>query len=107
MKNIKESKNMVRGCEKRIYYVKNPESDIFDEAYLVLRRQEADSLAGKCTTDEEMRFEAMRILSGISGNGEKNEKERSKIKFARAFVAGAALSAALTATITAIIYFAV
>ena len=27
----------VRGCEKRIYHVKNTESELFDEAYFILK----------------------------------------------------------------------
>ena len=79
---------MVRGCEKRIYYVKNPESEIFDEAYLVLRRQNGTRAA----TPREIELEAMRIVS--SATGEKpSDPVTKKSERIRAFLAGAALSA--------------
>ena len=30
---------MIKGCKKKIIYLKNTDSDIFDEAYFVLRRE--------------------------------------------------------------------
>ena len=81
---------MVRGCEKRIYYVKNPESEIFDEAYLVLRRQSS----GKAATPREIELEAKRIVMGVAGEKPDGKLILKSEKF-RAFLAGAALSAAV------------
>ena len=82
---------MVRGCEKRIYYVKNPESELFDEAYLVLKRAQR----GTAVSPRELELEAMRIVRGSdrpSDMGRYGKKEGL-----RAFFAGALLSAVVIA----------
>lgn len=81
---------MVRGCEKRIYHVKNPESEIFDEAYLVLRRQSGS----KAASPREIELEAKRIVMGAAGE-KGNTDPKIKSEKLRAFLAGAALSAAV------------
>ena len=48
---------MVRGCQKRIVYLKNTCSEVFEEAYFVVRD---DALATLCECD--MVKEANRIL---------------------------------------------
>ena len=48
---------MVRGCQKRIIYLKSTGSEVFDEAYFVVR-DEALSNIGEC----DMVKEANRIL---------------------------------------------
>ena len=78
---------MVRGCEKRIYYVKNTGGDIFDEAYLVMRPRSTRAPA----SPREIELEAQRIVSGaLSLSGcTRDDVRRGRI---RAFVAGAVLS---------------
>jgi len=79
--------DMVRGCEKRIYYVKNPESELFDEAYLVLRRGAKTS----SVSAREIELEAMRIVRGSDRPSPVNVcRKRDGL---RAFLAGALLSA--------------
>lgn len=80
---------MIRGCEKRIYYLKNPESELFDEAYLVLRR----GVTGVCATPRELEREAMRIVRG--GDDGRRVQPRASGGRIRAFILGAALSALL------------
>lgn len=52
----------VRGCEKRIYHVKNTESDIFDEAYFILKVGARKGTA----SPRELEREAMRLVNGTS-----------------------------------------
>ena len=81
---------MVRGCEKRIYYVKNTGGDIFDEAYLVMRPRGGRGPASQ----REIELEAQRIVSGalsLSGSG----RDNARLGRIRAFVAGAVASAVL------------
>ena len=56
---------MVRGCQKKIIYLKNTDSEVFDEAYFVLRDErlgkmeecdmvkEANRILGECITHNE------------------------------------------------------
>lgn len=62
---------MIKGCKKKIIYLKNTDSDIFDEAYFVLRR-DTDS---EYYEDTDMVEEARRIIEGVSGV-RRNEKKR-------------------------------
>lgn len=48
---------MVRGCQKKIIYVKNTDSDVFDEAYFIL----SDKIP-EATEECDMVEEANRIL---------------------------------------------
>lgn len=90
---------MVRGCEKRIYHVKNPDSEIFDEAYLILRRQEK----GKRMSPREIENEAMRIVSSASGMKDITTKKRDSRQL-KAFLAGALLSAMSILAISLVIW---
>ena len=94
---------MVRGCEKRIFYVKNPGGDIFDEAYFILRRRgAADMLREHTATPREIELEAMRIAEGAAGAvPHKDSRENGHLK---AFIAGAAVSAAGMCAIGAAVY---
>ena len=48
---------MVRGCQKKIIYLKNTDSDVFDEAYFILS-DNVPKASGEC----DMIKEANRIL---------------------------------------------
>lgn len=87
---------MVRGCEKRIYHVKNPESELFDEAYLILRRGARTNTA----TPREIELEALRILRG----SDKRESTPKKHENLKAFLAGAALSAAVIGALSVLLW---
>jgi len=53
---------MIKGCQKKIIYLKNTDSGIFDEAYFVLRRDgDADRFG-----EADMVSEAKRIIEGAS-----------------------------------------
>ena len=90
---------MVRGCEKRIYYVKNPESELFDEAYLILRRGARTDTA----TPKEIELEAMRIVRG----SDMHEPPVKKHENLKAFLAGAALSAAVIGVLSLLLWMLV
>ena len=87
---------MVRGCEKRIYHVKNPESELFDEAYFILRRGGRSSKA----TPREIELEAMRIVRDSDKGGGRGEKKENL----RAFVCGAVLSAFIIGMAAALVW---
>ena len=48
---------MIKGCEKRVIHIKSPKSDIFEEAYLILK--DADHEGPSC----DIVREAERLLS--------------------------------------------
>ncbi len=88
---------MVRGCEKRIYHIKNPESDIFDEAYFVLRRR----TSGRNATPGEIEREAKRIVrESYRDSGSASVKRSLK----KAFFAGAGLSALVVGLVSLVLF---
>ena len=44
---------MVRGCQKKIIYLKNTESEVFDEAYFVVSENALTSKIDECDMIEE------------------------------------------------------
>ncbi len=89
---------MIRGCEKRIYYLKNTDSELFDEAYLILRR----GVGASCATPRELEREAMRIVRG--GDDERRVPTVGTGGRLRAFILGAALSALIFGVFLLIFY---
>ena len=94
-----EDYSVVRGCEKRIYHVKNTESDIFDEAYFILK-------VGKGKggmTPREMEREAMRLVNDTGGTtGKKKSLEnRERIK---AFILGSLFSGTTIGLVSLILW---
>ena len=90
---------MIRGCQRRIYYVKNPGGDIFDEAYFVIRKD----YAGRGTTltgDAEIADEAKRIVEQATEGGASAKGKRGKLT---AFIAGAAVALAVFAAVLLIV----
>ena len=51
---------MVRGCQKKMIYLKNTGSDVFDEAYFIVKDEVS---ASEILSDRDMIKEAERILS--------------------------------------------
>lgn len=96
---VEETCDVVRGCEKRIYYVKNPDSEIFDEAYLILRRQER----GRTASPREIELEAMRIVNGASA-GHESIPVRNRYEKLKTFLAGAAASALIIGMVSVVIW---
>ena len=66
---------MVRGCQKKIIYLKNTGSEVFDEAYFVVSDKAPDEEMGECDMIEE----ANRILNECISVTE-NEGLISRIK---------------------------
>ena len=72
---------MIKGCERRIIYIRDTESPIFKEAYFILR----DGASPKRKDD--MVAEAMRIIRERSV-GSPSEKKRRMTLSPRPFVLG-------------------
>ena len=53
---------MVKGCQRKIYYLKNTGSKYFEEAYLVLKREE-NGKAQASQTELSREAERRRLLS--------------------------------------------
>ena len=100
-KTSSEGISVVRGCEKRIYHVKNTESDIFDEAYLVLKRQDK----GRSVSPRELEREALRIVKGTVVQPPAAEKPKKRERLL-AYIAGALSSAAAIALVSFILWLA-
>ncbi len=90
---------MQKGCQKRIYFIKNTNSRYFEEAYLVLKNDVllTDSAKHNVTLADE----AKRIIRDIY------EPQQPKLAFsigkAAAFALGAASSSALIGTIALLV----
>lgn len=76
---------MIRGCHKNVVFLKNTGSELFDEAYFVVKA----SVKNDCYQD--IVYEATQIADGLC-----EHKKKRKIKGALlSFLAGAALGAGL------------
>ena len=65
----------MRGCEKRVIYLKNTGSDLFDEAYFVVSRVGEISCLESC----DMVCEANRIIDeSIEDKSRQSREEKSK-----------------------------
>ncbi len=60
----------MRGFQKRVVFVKNPDSALFDEAYFVLREGRVDEASG-----QDMVREALHILEREGGETPKKRKK--------------------------------
>lgn len=93
---------MTRGCQKKIYYLKNPGGRYFEEAYLVLRPDIAEK-SGK-TNACDLASEAERIVQEACGGFDIRKYTVSpKIGKAMSFALGAASSSALIGIVALII----
>lgn len=97
---------MVRGCQKRIYYIKDPRSALFAEAYFVLKNDNK-SLPG----ERELAVEAERIVGDMERRDRlpslRNAPSTSPIgQRIGAFVIGAASSSAVIGGIALLLAFA-
>lgn len=91
---------MLRGCQKRIYYMKNPGSRYFEEAYLVLKKDIPESRTN--TVSPDLASEADRIVRDACDYFSPTPKH-NYIGRAAAFALGAASSSALIGTVALII----
>ena len=86
----------MKGCQRSVIYLKNTGSDLFDEAYLILRRGARTNTA----TPREIELEALRILRG----SDKRESTPKKHENLKAFLAGAALSATVIGAVSVLLW---
>ena len=91
----------MRGCQKKVIYLKNTGSDLFDEAYFVVSRE------GECAGvgQSDMVFEANRIID----ESLEDEKAKKRLKgggrvknFLIPFLSGVLFSTAVFITLKAI-----
>lgn len=92
---------MLRGCQKKIYYVKNVNGKYFDEAYLVMRNDMPEQLGQAYSTD--IVAEANRIIKEATNTCISMRKRRFSLGKAGAFLLGAASSSAVIGTIALIV----
>lgn len=78
----------MRGCQKRVIYLKNTGSDVFDEAYFVLK---SDTGIGRKTEGDIIR-EANRIIDENIGIKKRINLKRFILPIA-SFIFGAIISA--------------
>jgi len=88
---------MIKGCQRKIYHIKNPESSIFEEAYFVLKKRIAvQYMPGSYHVSEtEMSEEAGRLIREVCRNCRGASEKGIVIGKAGAFALGAASSSAL------------
>ena len=70
---------MVRGCQKKIIYLKNTDSEVFDEAYFIVKDNTKCDVMGECDMVEE----ANRILDNVIScriSGEKIDRIKKTVK---------------------------
>lgn len=89
---------MTKGCQKRIYYMKNPGGKYFEEAYLILKKDIPEHSG--CTSPD-LATEAERIVNNACDYFAPHRKERL-IGRAGAFALGAASSSALIGAVALI-----
>ena len=75
---------MIKGCEKRVVWVRNTESDMFEQAYFIL----SETPRGRICTESDIVAEAKRIIgrTPISGWWEEPEPEAKKRRHSSASV---------------------
>ena len=78
----------MRGCQKRVIYLKNTGSEYFDEAYFVLK----NSTNSKNRSDTDVIREANRIIEENIGK-RKHFNYKKWLPLVLAFIVGGALSA--------------
>ena len=70
---------MVRGCQKKIIYLKNTDSKVFDEAYFIVKDNTKCDVMDECDMVEE----ANRILDNVIScrmSGEKISRIKKTVK---------------------------
>ena len=92
---------MVRGCQRRIYIVKNTDSSLFEEAYFILKRNPTPQPA---VSESEMAAEANRIVQDVYGFSPICRRRGNGIAAKiPAFVLGAAASSALIGSVALVL----
>ena len=83
---------MIRGCQRRVVYVKNTENALFDEAYFLI----SEDVSEISDTHPDILTEARRLLCEADVIGEKKRKKRKSVFF---FALGAAVATAVYALV--------
>lgn len=93
---------MIRGCQKRMYCMKNPGGLYFEEVYFVLKNNAPDERSPIASLD--LAGEAERIIKEASaGMEEKQPKPSHMFSRAAAFALGAASSSAVIGAVALLI----
>lgn len=87
---MKRDKTILKGCEKRILQIKSPKSELFEEAYLILKPQSTE------VSEVDMVKEAERLLKEISVKKRRLPRSFS-FEDVLIFLAGVLLSAVILA----------
>ena len=99
---------MIKGCQRKIYHIKNTNSTIFEEAFFVLKKRVTWEYTPGLNhiNDSEMADEAERIISEVCrGCSHKPSPALGKMSKAGAFILGAVSSSAIIGTLTlALVY---
>lgn len=95
---------MVKGCQRKIVVLKDTGSDLFEEAYFILKEEHS---GGEASIPPDMAEEADRILSGnLSAPKKPRTGGRRPVSGLRWFLYGALLAGSLvTAVFTAVFCF--
>ena len=94
---------MVKGCQRKIYYLKNTGSKYFEEAYLVLKREEnGKAQASQTELSERIIKEALPCQGGFDISRYTTTPVIGK---AMSFALGAASSSALIGIVALLISF--
>ena len=88
---------MTRGCEKRIIHIKDTNSDLFEEAYFILRSDFTEKREN-CSKDQMVK-EASRIIKDTLPLAYPSKTQRKSNVFVKPFVIGASFSGAVCAVI--------
>lgn len=90
---------MLKGCQKRMVYIKNTGCDLFDEAYFILKND--------VPTDSDTENDIIRIATAIineNGFVQKKKRKKKRLKGLLLLALGAIIGVAVCSTIFAIIF---
>ena len=90
---------MVRGCQKKIIYLKNSGSNIFEEAYFVIKNDSQYEEISECDMIEE----ANRIINESFYQGENDTFGRRALSFLKKYIVPFIIGAAVGAVIALLI----
>ena len=82
---------MLKGAQKRMIVIRTADSDLFEEAYFVVR-------AGVEKNGTDMEFEANKIIEGCAGNrkGKKRADSKALLLLALCFTVGMIIGGGIT-----------
>ena len=90
----------MRGCQKKVIFLKDTGSHLFDEAYFIVSQACEDA----CIGEGDMVFEANRIIEESLNEGAVEKRRHSgALSFLLPFFLGALMSAAIFAVVSILI----